>query len=247
MFSAMEIKAAEELPLNEVQIAEIFKNHVQVNYTNEYANRHLQLPAIKKTGTWNWEGKDFARIMSLIEFEKFIKENQITSKKALTVEGYYPDAGYDPECFLLPYEQLDNTSYQTNPQQHDLHRLTLNQNDYDFVMANQVLEHVYDPICCLKNIYKHMKTGGILYINVPVNNLPHEISYHYYTGITPLGLGCMVKAAGFEILSIGQWGNLEYLNLLFHTYGWPDYRALQNPGFNDIKHPVITWAFAIKK
>ncbi len=241
------LRSSEGAYLTESQIREIFTKHVQVNYTEEYKNRHLRLPRMKKTGSWSWEGKDFSRVIALLEFERFISEKQIFAHKALAIEGYYADAGYDPECFLLPHDRLDVTTYQTNPAEHDLHNLILDQHDYDFVMANQVLEHVYDPIRCLKNIHKHMRVGGILYINVPANNLPHEITYHYYTGFTPLGLGSVVQAAGFEILSIGQWGNYEYLNLLFQTYGWPDYRALKNPGLNDIRHPVITWIFAVKR
>lgn len=114
-------------------------------------------------------------------------------------------------------------------------------------MLNQVLEHTYDPIRCLKNLYPYMREGGIIYINVPVVNLPHDTPWHYYTGYTPTGLRAIVQAAGFEILAIGQWGNLEYIDRMFKTRSWPDYRALKNPGLNEIEHPVITWIFAAKK
>ena len=56
-----------------------------------------------------------------------------------------------------------------------------------------------------------MRKGGILYFSVPANNIPHETPFHYYTGITPTGAGAMVRAAGFKILSIGQWGNFGYI------------------------------------
>lgn len=232
--------------LTDADIKDLFLKHVKVNYTEEYKQRYVPLPLNKNKGPWFWESKDFPRIISLLEFERFIVKHNIFPEKALAVEGYSPDIGYDPECFVLPYKELFTTSYQTKPDIHNLHHLQLDQTDFDFVMVNQVLEHVYDPIRCLKNIHNYMKKGGILYVSTPTNNLPHETPYHYYTGYTPAGLGAIVKASGFRILEIGQWGNLEYLNYLFQNYDWPDYRKLKKPGLNDIKHPVITWVFAVK-
>ena len=53
--------------------------------------------------------------------------------------------------------------------------------------------------------------------------------------------------AGFKILSIGQWGNVEYLKIMFESNSWPDYRKLKNPGINDVNCPIITWIFAVKE
>ena len=88
-----------------------------------------------------------------------------------------------------------------------------------------------------------MKVGGIFYANAPVNNIPHSAPEHYYTGITPVGLGVMAKLAGFEILEIGQWGNLDLLKKMFTT-GWADYRrALSH---NEIECPITAWILAKK-
>jgi 2-polyprenyl-3-methyl-5-hydroxy-6-metoxy-1,4-benzoquinol methylase len=122
--------------------------------------------------------------------------------------------------------------------------------DFDFVMLNQTLEHVYNPVQCLENIGKHMKSGGILFVNVPTINKLHEMPYNYYTGITPVGLGIILKSAHFDILHIGQWGNRTYLNKLFTQETWPSLRDMKkekNPGLNEYDVPVITWAFARKK
>ena len=86
---------------------------------------------------------------------------------------------------------------------------------------NQTIEHLYNPTLCIENVYKHLKTGGIFYANVPANNIPHGVE-HYYTGIIPLGLALMTKSAGFEILEIGQWGNLDYLKYIFNQNNWGD-------------------------
>jgi hypothetical protein len=113
-------------------------------------------------------------------------------------------------------------------------------------MLNQTIEHLYNPILALQNIHKHMKVGGVFYTNVPSNNIPHSTPYHFYTGITPVGLGAMVKLAGFDILKIGQWGNREYLRQSYATALWPDYTYSSNPGHNEIECPIITWCLATK-
>jgi SAM-dependent methyltransferase len=145
--------------------------------------------------------------------------------------------------FLWP-DEVTNLEYGVT-EGYDLHTLSLPKKDYDFAMCNQIIEHLYDPILCLKNIYNHLKIGGMFYANVPTNNIPHSTPYHFYTGITPVGLGCMVTLAGFDILKIGQWGNREYLMKSYESL-WPDYTYSHNPGKNEIDCPVITWVLAVK-
>jgi len=103
----------------------------------------------------------------------------------------------------------------------------------------------------LENIHKHLRPGGVFYCNVPVVNIPHTTPHHHYTGYTPTGLGCVAEAAGFEIMSIGTWGNREYILKLFaegKTQDWPTMKTMNttNPGLNDADCPVITWIFARK-
>ena len=87
-----------------------------------------------------------------------------------------------------------------------------------------------------------MSDGGYLYINVPACNAPHSEPYHYYTGFTPMGLVAIAYQLGFEILEVGQWGNVEYhINLWTRNPGWSDYTQLSNPGINEIENPIITW------
>lgn len=228
------------LGLKDVQ--SIYSNHVKPNITDEYKHRYTPLPLHKNNTYWQWEDKDFPRVIAVLEFELFITKNNISSKKALALNDIS-----DPEWDYLSTQDIQRVIYNEFTGENDLHALDLPEKDFDFVMVNQTLEHVYDPIRCLKNIYNHMCPGGVLYFNVPVNSIPHATPFHYYTGYTPVGLGAVVKAAGFKILSIGQWGNLEYLTLMHKTNGWPDYRQLKNPGINQIDHPVITWIFAMKE
>lgn len=98
-------------------------------------------------------------------------------------------------------------------------------------------------ITCLKNIYNHMTDGVLFYANVPVNNIPHNTPEHFYTGLTPVGLGAIIELAGFEIIEIGQWGNYDYLQKIFTSGGCDYTNAKYN---NEINCPIITWIFAKK-
>jgi hypothetical protein len=41
-----------------------------------------------------------------------------------------------------------------------------------------------------------------------------------------MGLAVLFVQSGFEVVEMGQWGNLEYLTKLFKHFGWPTYRQL---------------------
>ena len=99
----------------------------------------------------------------------------------------------DPEYEYINCKTITNYNYEDDKINNDLHNLNLHRTDFDFVMLNQTIEHLYDPITCLKNIYKHLNKNAIFYANVPANNKPHSTPEHYYTGITPTGLGVIAE------------------------------------------------------
>lgn len=227
--------------LTDIDIKKIYTTYVEPNNRVEYIHRYKYLPLHKNTiPDWPWEGKDYPRIIALLEFERFVCMNNITCKKGLAINTI------DPEWHYLKAERIICIDYDKDRYNHDLHTFNIDDTDFDFVMVNQTLEHIYDPILCLKNIYKHMCSGGILYFNVPVNNIPHSTPFHYYTGYTPVGIGAVAQSAGFTILSIGQWGNWNYLKKMHETLSWPDYTYFNNTAVNDMQRPVITWIFARK-
>ncbi len=43
----------------------------------------------------------------------------------------------------------------------------IGQQEFDFVIANHVIEHVVNPIQFLKNISNHLKPGGLFFLTVP--------------------------------------------------------------------------------
>jgi SAM-dependent methyltransferase len=224
--------------LKESDINEIYEKFVKCNHTDEYDNRYNPLPLEHNNKNWRWENKDFPRVIALLEFKRYMEKYNFFFDEVLS----FNDFG-DPEYEYLKYKNRTNIVYEQDPENNDLHTLNLNKK-FDFAMLNQTIEHLYDPITALKNVYNHLNDGGIFYANVPANNLPHCDPFHYYTGITPVGLGAIAKAAGFEILEIGQWGNKEHLHKLFDI-GWIDYTQMSSIK-NDITCPIITWIIAKK-
>jgi SAM-dependent methyltransferase len=222
------------------EIHEIYNKHVKINYNNEYYNKYVPTPLHLNNKKWRWEGKDVPRIPALLEFKEYSEKYNFNFEKVLSFNG-----DEDPEYEYINAKQIINYEYYADTVNHDLHTLNLKEHDFDFIMINQTIEHLYNPVLCIENIYKHLRSGGIFYANVPANNIPHGVE-HYYTGITPLGLALMTKSAGFEILEIGQWGNLDYLKHIFDKNNWGDYTYSNLPFYNDINCPLITWVLAKK-
>jgi SAM-dependent methyltransferase len=216
------------------KIVELYETHILPCYTEEYKNRYVPLPGHKNNKKWRWEGKDFPRVIALLELERYIEKYNFNIDKLLSING-----AEDPEIEYLAgrVKTIFVSDYDVDPIRGDLHSL-----DFDFVMLNQTLEHVYNPHQCLTNLKEHMKVGGYLYLNVPACNAPHSEPFHYFMGYTPMGIAAIAYQVGFKILEIGQWGNEEYLVKLWTRQpGWSDYTQLSNPGLNEKQNPVITW------
>ena len=226
------------------RIQEIYDTFVGINNTDEYKYRYDPLPIEKNNKLWKWEGKDFPRVISLLEFERYVKKYDFQIDKLLTANG-----ATDPEreCLKDRVKSHLNINYTDDPLKYDLHNLKLSHKDFDFCYLNQNLEHTYDPYTCLKNIFKYLKPGGWFYTNVPACNIPHSTPYHYYMGYTPMGLAAICEDVGFKIKEVGQWGNLEYMIKLWKREPkWCDYKKLTRPGLNEFETPVITWILVQK-
>lgn len=45
---------------------------------------------------------------------------------------------------------------------------------FDAVILSEVLEHVLDPVACMKTAARHLAPGGIVYVSVPATPIPHH-------------------------------------------------------------------------
>lgn len=185
---------------------------------------------------WRWIGKDYPRVPCLLEFESYVKKYNLHAKTILSEND-------DPEIEFLPHDELYLIPY--TPDLNDLHSLKLPRDNFDFVLLGQTLEHLYDPLRCLTNLYAHMAPGGYLFTNVPTFNVPHVTPIHFQH-IFPDGLSLLMYRAGFEIIEIGQWGNRDYARMMVNGHTWPDINAMQKPIVNDRGFPVNTWSLVRK-
>jgi len=231
--------------MNKEELIEIYNKYVSINYTEENKMKYVPLPFELNNKKWKWEGKDFPRVISLLEFREYVLADNRVFDSVLSFNGDVGANGNDPEFEYLKYHSWYNYNYQDN-EKYDLHHLELEKKDFDFAMLNQTIEHLYNPILALTNIYNHMAVGGIFYANVPVNSIPHDDPLHFYTGVTMMGLGMMMKVAGFDILKLGQWGNQKYLRDSHDDKVWQDYTYSNYPGLNEFGFPLTAWCWVIK-
>mgnify|MGYP003132800612 FL=1 len=60
--------------ISDSKIEELYETYIKVNFTEEYKNRYHPLPTEKNNKDWKWEDKDFPRVISLLEFERYINK-----------------------------------------------------------------------------------------------------------------------------------------------------------------------------
>jgi SAM-dependent methyltransferase len=185
---------------------------------------------------------DYPRINIMLDFIEWVnKYNLKTPKKVLTTSIN--------ECELNFINPLETCYYiyNENTNEGDLHLLNINKkiDNVDFIIIGQTLEHVYNPSICLKNIFDTLIPGGYFFTSVPTYNIPHCIPYHYYH-FTLMGLIMSMLQAGFEIVELGQWGNIDYINKLTAHSCWPGYYSLDKPIINDRNNPCQVWCLVRK-
>lgn len=78
------------------------------------------------------------------------------------------------QCFIGIFKKQSNLEYVTADIESpiaelhfDLHNIPLEENRFDVVFCNHVMEHVEDPIQCMKELYRVMKKGAWAIMQVP--------------------------------------------------------------------------------
>ncbi|MDB4340315.1 methyltransferase domain-containing protein [Crocinitomicaceae bacterium] len=78
------------------------------------------------------------------------------------------------QCFLTLFKKQKNLDYTTADLvspiadiHFDLHDIPLEDNQYDVIFCNHVMEHVDDPIRCMSELNRVMKSGGWAIMQVP--------------------------------------------------------------------------------
>lgn len=102
----------------------------------------------------------------------YLKEKSNFFNSKLKVLHIAPEA-----CFINRFEKLHGEGYITADIESplakvkmDIHQIPFEQNTFDVVLCNHVLEHVNDDIQAMKEIYRVLKPGGFSILQVPFFN-----------------------------------------------------------------------------
>ena len=95
------------------------------------------------------------------------------------------------QCFHKRFKEQANLNYLTGDlvspiadMHFDLHSIPLEENRFDVVFCNHVLEHVDDALKCMQELYRVMKPGGWGIFQVP-QDLTREVTYEDPTIVSP--------------------------------------------------------------
>jgi len=226
--------------LSEDEIIKLYQLHVDKpeEYYRKANDEYQKLSDSEKA---EWFPKDFPRLASLFDYKEWVEKYNLT-----TVDKLLSTCGSDPELKYINYNDITVCDYTIN-KKHDLHIMDLESKDYDMIIFNQTLEHLYNPFVAMKNLFNHLKPGGYLYTTVPTINIPHQVPFHFW-GITPVGLCALSSSVGFKVLECGYWGNLSYINHIFTHFGWPNTNDVMKDGLiENVDHcQSQTWVLVQK-
>lgn len=221
----------------EADIRQIYDTHVLK--PPEYLQKYERTPLELNTKNWKWEGCDYPRVCCVLDFSEWIAKHSISHFDSVLATSK------DPELEYITYNDIVFAEYKNG--QNDLHTLDLDRKSFDFILFSQTLEHLYNPFLAMQRLYAHLKPGGYLFTSVPTLSIPHMTPSHFY-GFTPMGLCMLMKSIDFEIVELGYWGNLDYINTMFTHHAWPDYRYLSRNGLisNEVKNAAQAWVLVKK-
>lgn len=118
---------------------------------------------------------------------------------------------------------------------------------YDFVILDQVLEHVRDPMRGIQEVYRILKKGGWLIATTPflvrIHNDPND-----YWRFSKEGTAQLLR--NFSEVIVKSWGNKDMAINHIKNGNWPSVKEFQKLGLfnleNDEEFPHVVWSFSRK-
>lgn len=96
---------------------------------------------------------------------------------------------------------------------YDVHSLEFDDDVFDLVVCNAILEHVIDPRTAIAELGRVLKPGGEIWVEVPFNQ-PYHPCPHDYWRVTVPGLCEWMKA--FKRIDSGVFGNMLYNGVYYY-------------------------------
>jgi SAM-dependent methyltransferase len=106
---------------------------------------------------------------------------------------------------------------------------------YDAVLCTQVLEHVPNPGDCLRELQRVLKTGGRLFLTVPMAHPEHQAPHDYYR-YTSFGLRYLLDHAGFATFE-----RLDPMGGMFTRWAYELPRAMAIFPGSGLKQGPVCW------
>jgi len=102
-----------------------------------------------------------------------------------------------------------------------IHEIPVDDDCFDAVICNAVLEHVANPIDVVREIHRVLKPEGYLYLVVPFLQ-PEHLDPTDFQRYTKDGLRKLVTDQGFEVVTV------EGVHSVYHTLAWIVERWLES-------------------
>jgi SAM-dependent methyltransferase len=113
-------------------------------------------------------------------------ESDFFTAKKLNVLHIAPE-----QCFHGRFKKQENLNYLTGDlvspiadMHFDLHQIPLEDNRFDVVFCNHVLEHVDDALQCMKELHRVLKPGGWGIMQVPLDTT-RDVTYEDWSITSP--------------------------------------------------------------
>ena len=142
---------------------------------------------------------------------------RIVPKGALVLDAGAGSSPYKTLFSHAKYESADfhkvDKKYSPTTYVCDLKSIPTEDNRFNFIIFNQVLEHLPEPQLVLAELYRVLKPGGKMIYSGPLCYEEHEKPYDFYR-YTQFGLQYLFGATGFEIERLdwleGYYGTIGY-------------------------------------
>jgi len=162
------------------------------------------------------------RVVNLIRFEKFLSLYQKPIESVAIVSGSLSE----PELQLIRgYKNITLLNFEEDPNLYDLNKdwslpdWSKFHNAFDFVLCEQVLEHVLDPKQAVRNLSHLMKPGGLLHVSVPAINNSHGEPFYFYAGFPAATLEAFATNAGLIAAECESWIS-DKASRMYATCNW---------------------------
>lgn len=164
------------------------------------------------------------------DFESVCTELSKFSKfKILVIGG---SAESEPEIRLLENKGLIFTATGTEDENflfRDINSEVLRIGEFNLVICNQVLEHIWNHNYFLETLKVNTKKGSLVWVTYPFSNRYHKSPEYYSAGFSPEYLESNMKIRGFETIKKNNYGSLRYYFLIHMMPIWPTISELKRP------------------